>query len=643
MYINDVSYVYSKNNVSVTWNAGKNNPGLIMGRKWDEAVNFSGAIATVRVYNRVLSDAEILQNFNATKGRFLGTQNKQSQNGKYGTTVSDTYTVTSGLETLTATFSAGAITGLKWDTSTVRSLKLQLQDSLSAGTYNETITITDAYGQTSRLPLTFTIAKADTLTAYIDTPTALSYTGSAASFATNLIISGLKNSDTGTVSVSYKPGGLTCATGGSCSVGDIGPGGGIVFITPATTNGNGKYFEAAPSNWTGSDDLASVGKFCEGSTNQDSINRGASQYGIGWGETNTALFESYCTGGAVKKVTSYAGGGYTDWFVPNSNELAELANVRNQAGLLELGANWATGNQGYWGSTEADASTMRTLVSVNSAWNIGSTSKSDSTHLMVRPVRMFSSCWAVDSCTAQASSTKPTDAGTYSITPSSLKLTAGSLSNYEAVLYRSTTVTINKISQSTLNLSTYSLFYPETMTIGTSGGNGSGRLLFTITGSSGPSCILDWRKLAASTPGTCTVEVNKAADRNYLATTTSAIINFALFIPFVPLPTPEPGPSIGIQGTNSFIVDSNLAPAFTGLSASSGSIGSSITISGLGFSFADISKVAIKFWRGVVATTYSIPNDSTINVTVPTGATTGRIVITTPNGSVGTTTFTVTP
>jgi hypothetical protein len=149
--------------------------------------------------------------------------------------------------------------------------------------------------------------------------------------------------------------------------------------------------------------------------------------------------------------------------------------------------------------------------------------------------------------------------------------------------------------------------------------------------------------LAASAPGTCTVEVNKAADRNYLTSTSSAIINFALFIPFVPLPTPEPGPSIGIQGTNSFVVDTNLAPAFTGLSASSGAIGSSIIISGLGFSFADISKVAIKFWRGVAATTYSIPNDSTINVTVPTGATTGRIVITTPNGSVGTTTFTVTP
>lgn len=563
--------------------------------------------------------------------------------GKYGTTVNETYTVIAGSETITATVTSNAVSGILWDTATARSIMVQLQPWLSAGTYQDTITATDIYGASTRIALSITIAKADTLTAYIDTPTALSYTGSAASFATNLIISGLKNSDTGTVSVSYKPGGLTCATGGSCLVGDIGPGGGIVFITPATANGNGKYFEAAPSNWTGSDDLASVGKFCEGSTNQDSINRGASQYGIGWGETNTALFESYCTGGAVKRVTSYAGGGYTDWFIPNSNELAELANVRNQAGLLELGANWATGNQGYWGSTEADASTMRTLVSVNSAWNIGSTLKSDSTHLMVRPVRMFSPCWAIDSCTAQASSTKPTDAGTYLITPSAFTFATGTLSNYETITYLSTPVTINKISQSALSLSTYSLFYPETMTIGTSGGNGSGRLLFTITGSSGPSCILDWRKLAASTPGTCTVEVNKAADRNYLATTTSAIIKFALFIPFVPLPTPEPGPSIGIQGTNSFIVDSNLAPAFTGLSASSGSIGSSITISGLGFSFADISKVAIKFWRGVVATTYSIPNDSTINVTVPTGATTGRIVITTPNGSVGTTTFTVTP
>jgi hypothetical protein len=34
------------------------------------------------------------------------------------------------------------------------------------------------------------------------------------------------------------------------AIGDIGPGGGIIFITPSTEgNSTGKYFEAAPFDW----------------------------------------------------------------------------------------------------------------------------------------------------------------------------------------------------------------------------------------------------------------------------------------------------------------------------------------------------------------------------------------------------------
>jgi len=631
--------------VSISWDSTKNNGGILIGKRYDQSgYFFKGSIASIRVYNRVLTEEEIQQNYNATKGRFLNTQNKVNPTGKYGLTTNETYTVTAGSETVTATFTANAMAGIIWDTSTVRSMKVQLQDTLTPGTYLDTITVTDIYGSSTRIRLTFTISKADTITVYVDTPTALSYTGSTAAFSPAIRVNGLVLSDTGTAtSVAYKPGGTTCATGGTCSVGDIGPGGGIVFITPATANSNGKYFEAAPANWTGSDDLASVAKFCEGVTNQDSISRGASNYGIGWGETNTGLFDWRCNGGAVNKVDTYAGGGYTDWFLPSSNELIELANVRTQAGLLQLGSSWTSGTQGYWGSTEADASTMQTLVSVNGAWNIGSTSKSDATHLMVRPVRMFSPCWAVDTCTALSSSSKPTDAGVYVITPSALTLSSGSLSNYESVEYVSTSVTINQINQSALTLSTYSLFFPDSMTVGTSGGSGTGALNFAVTGSSGPTCVFDWRKLGASAAGNCTIQVTKTADRNYLSTSASATVYFALFIPYVPLPEPTPGPGIGLQGVTAFAIDPTVAPAFTGMSASSGAVGSSLQITGIGFSFVDPNRVTVKFWRGVTAQITSIPNDNTINVTVPAGATNGRILIITPNGMVGTTTFTVTP
>jgi hypothetical protein len=44
--------------------------GIRIGRRWDLAEYFAGNIAITRVYNRALSQSEILQNYNAQKSRF---------------------------------------------------------------------------------------------------------------------------------------------------------------------------------------------------------------------------------------------------------------------------------------------------------------------------------------------------------------------------------------------------------------------------------------------------------------------------------------------------------------------------------------------------------------------------------------------
>jgi hypothetical protein len=189
---------------TLTWVDAKNDTGIIIGKRFDlNADYFKGSIASVRVYNRVLTDSELLQNYNATKGRFLTTQNKQSVAGKYGTTVNETYTVTSGSETITATFTSSAVAGLIWDTSTVRSMKVQLQDSLTAGTYYDTVTVTDTYGSSTRIALSFVIAKADTITVTMDTATVTVYNGSPITQYPKPTIRGLKNSDTATVTTKF--------------------------------------------------------------------------------------------------------------------------------------------------------------------------------------------------------------------------------------------------------------------------------------------------------------------------------------------------------------------------------------------------------------------------------------------------------
>lgn len=616
---------------------------LIIGKRFDgDADYFNGSIGSIRIYNRVLSDGEILSNYNATKGRFLGTQNKQSQAGRYGTSVSDTYTVTAGSETVTATFSANAISGLVWDTSTARSLQLRLQESLTAGTYNDTITVNDIYGSSTNLPVRIVISKADTITVYIDTPTALDYTGSPAVFNTNLRVTGLVGSDTGTAisAIKYKPGATSCALGGPCSVGDIGPGGGIVFITPSTAGGNGRYFEAAPFTWAGIDDLSTNATYCS----NHNLNLGATNVGIGWGETNTNLAKSQCLGGAVALVNNFNSSnntGYSNWFIPSTNELIELAKVRTQAGLLQLGNKWSTGRYGYWSSTESSASVQSSLVT--SAWNIGGTNKNDANNNLVRPVRMFTPCNLVDSCTSLSSTTKPTQAGTYWITPETLTISSGDLSNYVAIKYVPTTVTINRISQTPQQLPYHNPTYPTAMIFNIGGGSGTGATSYTLLGGGTASgCTFDYKNLATTSIGTCEVRVMKAADRNYLADTATAYIYFVEFVVSQPAPTVGSGSTIALTGETAIIRDTNQAPTISALSATSGAVGSVVTISGGGFYFADASSLSIKFWRNIGALTYTIVSDTTITVTVPVGATTGRILVTTPNGQATSVTFTVT-
>ncbi len=637
MYIDDIVQPYTPTTtITVTWNRAKMNAGLLIGRKWDDTWTYTGNIAMARLYNRVLTQAEIAQNFNATKGRFLGTQNKMSQKGKYGTTVTDTYTVTAGSETITSTFTSNAISGLIWDTSTARSLRLQLQESLTANTYNDTITVTDVYGASTNIPIRIVVDKADTLTVFIDTPTALNFTGATSIFDTNVRVNGLVSGDTGTAvsRITYKPGARSCALGGTCAVGDIGPGGGIVFITP-TTSGNttGRFFEAAPFNWAGTDDLSTTTTYCSNSN----LNVTGTSTLIGWGETNTRLAVNQCLGGAVALVNNFNSlnnTGYSNWFIPSTNEIKELAKVRNETGLIKLGAQWSIGRFGYWTSTQADATTMESLVT--STWTTGGTNKGDSVNNMVRPVRMFTPCNNVDSCTSLSSTSKPTFAGQYLITPETLTISVGNISNYVAVTYQSTLLTINRVAQTAQQIPTYNPRFPETFTIYVGGGSGTGALTYTvISGGTASGCTFDYKKLSSSSEGTCNVQVVRAGDRNYLPDTATAYVNYYVFVLNQPAPAVGSGTTIALTGETAIYRNTNALPTISAVTTSGGLV----TITGTGFGSAFNTATIVKFWFGVEAELRAnnsgnyVVNDTTIYIySVPAGASTGRITVETAFG-----------
>jgi hypothetical protein len=108
----------------------------------------------------------------------------------------------------------------------------------------------------------------------------------------------------------------TCAAGVNCAVGDIGPGGGTVFMIPSSSgNTTGKYFEIAPVS------AGTNMSMCAPSTN---IGLGLNN-AIGFGETNSALINanSSCNGSpyAVYAALNYSTSSASDWFLPSVEEL----------------------------------------------------------------------------------------------------------------------------------------------------------------------------------------------------------------------------------------------------------------------------------------------------------------------------------
>ena len=159
---------------------------------------------------------------------------------------------------------------------------------------------------------------------------------------------------------------LSCAQGGACKIGDIGPGGGKVFyVAPDLLVVNGKsarYLEATTfevaTKWSC---LAGYKKL-------------GTRTNIGSGAYNTSLMKKACPGFYDEKLNP--GGDKTDWFVPSRDELNELWRILDQGKISD---NF------YWSSSETDG---------NYAWlqyfGTGYQDNDDKYYTYyVRPVRAF--------------------------------------------------------------------------------------------------------------------------------------------------------------------------------------------------------------------------------------------------------------
>ena len=98
------------------------------------------------------------------------------------------------------------------------------------------------------------------------------------------------------------------------AVGDVGPGGGLVFLISDCLT-----YEMAPKTWSGSSEDTDLSRWC---SNASTFLSGTFGTAIGTGAQNTVNME-VCTSGPGLEAAVYVdvAGGYSDWFLPSKDEL----------------------------------------------------------------------------------------------------------------------------------------------------------------------------------------------------------------------------------------------------------------------------------------------------------------------------------
>jgi hypothetical protein len=185
------------------------------------------------------------------------------------------------------------------------------------------------------------------------------------------------------------------SSGGGVSVtyrvGDVGPGGGRVFLISG-----GKTYEMAPKAW-GVNETTGI-PWCSNT----SSNVTGTFFLVGTGGANTdamlAGTPAACTSGAAVVARAYLGGGFNDWFLPSQDEWNAMCNYSRNPSSPALPSVGCTGSQdptfaggmygfaisNFWSSSQSDADHARIQVyngTQSNGWKGGA--------LQVRPIRAF--------------------------------------------------------------------------------------------------------------------------------------------------------------------------------------------------------------------------------------------------------------
>ena len=549
---------------------------------------------------------------------------------KYGVTHADTFTVATNTGTGNKTIKRTSTEKSKitWDTSTANIARVTVDATLAAGTYYDTLTVTDEESATLVFPVTVKVLKADTATVTVASRTD-TYTASSLSYTDSFTVTGLVAGDSLT-SISYSFSGT--ANDGTAFNAAARPAiAGTYSIIPAFTLANASSYESI----TVVNGTLTINRKLRTAT------IGTQPTSLKYGDTST-----------VTATASEGGSDGTLSFTSSTGTLCTISGSVLQAleasGTCSYTATIGRGNN-YETATSLAATTTLALADTLTVTVLPITSRTyTTTQAQVSPQVSIAGLKLTDTATATSvtfsynsateptsfTTVKPTLTDTYTVKSETLTLTSGLLSRYQGVVYVAGSFRINRAQQSPLVIPQYVATYGETYTAIIFGGSGTGLYSETVSAGSASGCTINGHFITTSTQGTCILSATKAGDRNYETATVSGEIYFLLWRVNPSPATIGSGSVIALNAEVSITRNSNTAPAISSV-ASSGDFTYPIAITGAGFASSPQSSMVLKFWRNKVVPSadYVVKSDTLIWSKQPFGVTTGKVLITNEFGS----------
>lgn len=550
---------------------------------------------------------------------------------KYGTTHTDTFTVPadSGTGTKTVRRTSSAKPFITWDTSTANTATVTVAILLPAGTYYDTITVTDQKSATTNFPIVITVLKADTITVTVadrnDT-----YTASSLSYTDTFTVSGLVAGDTiSAVTYSYS---------GTANDGNV-------FNNSARPAIAGSYSIRPNFSIARSSNYESV-TVTNGTL---TINRklrtmsaSSRPTTLKYGETSTVV--ASVSEGGTDGTTTFTSDTTSRCTFNGAVLLAIEASSNCQfSTTIGRGANYETATSPTYSATLTLADTLTVIVeSITAVTYTGNTAAVFPTIRVNGLVHTDTAnnngaTFTYRSATSGGSfvSSKPINSDTYTVRADTLTVTSGLLSRYRGITYVDGSLRINRAQQfdlvfiqfqSTLGLPYKAIAY---------GGSGTGAMSYTVSPGTASGCSITVDTVTATSEGSCLLTATRAQDQNFETKTSTAFIYFLNWqLLNSPAPAPGTGSNIALTGATSVSLDANAAPTISSLSTYTGQAGSTqLIIYGAGFDPLNPSGITVKFWRNQIASSFTVnPSGNQITVTIPPGATSGKVTVTTPNG-----------